>query len=134
MQEKSIFKQWWFWMLLIGIFSILVAALLHLGLKENTQWVWIIFGIGALLAVLGIIFALVSYFTQPRCVVANTKTDTFGCENVNMNKMSTQIPTPIPVVSPGCSPMRQPSMATQNLPQAQRGFMSTSNDLSALAP
>ena len=55
--------QIWLWLVIIGILLILLAAIFHLAFKENTGWVWWIFVGGAVLAVLGIILAIV--FTYP---------------------------------------------------------------------
>ena len=148
MKERSIFSYWWFWALLVGVLLILLAAILHLAFKENTQWVWWIFAAGALLSILGIIFAFVSYFHQPRCVPTTTEETTekqFGCNKVSnypseQYSNNEQYSSPSnneyssAMSSPVYSPIGTPSAATHNLPQAQRGFVTSANELSSLAP
>lgn len=138
MKERSIFSYYWFWLLIVGVLLILLAAILHLGLKENTNWVWWIFVVGAVLAVLGIILSVVSYYNEPACVVEPVESADFDCDDI-MNS-SPQYNTTIPISktaelsSPIYSPIGTPSKSTLNLPQVQRGFTTTGSELSSLAP
>ena len=125
MKERSIFSYWWFWLLIIGTLLILLAALFHLGFKDNTQWVWWIFAGGVLLAVIGIIFAFISYYTEPKC----TPVKTGECPKIVPSSLP-QSDCPYAVHSP----IPTPSVATTNFPQAQRGFTATNLELSSLAP
>lgn len=144
MKERSIFSYWWFWILIVGILLILLAALLHLGLKENTTWVWWIFVAGAVLAVLGIILAVVAYYNQPKCIVTEPEsaivTEDHGCSRISDNYPQSSLEKSyIPISdnemgSPVYSPIGTPSRSSINIPQAQRGFSTTSSGLSSLAP
>ena len=136
MMQQSIFSYVWFWFLIVGVLLILLAALLHLGLKEDTTWVWWIFVAGAALALLGIIFAIVSYFNSPRCIVAEpTSTEEFGCDNLYESKESfIPISQSAELNSPVYSPIGTPSRSTLNIQQTQRGFTTTGSELSSLAP
>ncbi len=139
MQQPSIISYFWFWILIIGILLILLAALLHLGLKKNTGWVWWIFIAGAVLAVLGIILAIVSYYNT-KCVVVQPSpiTEDFGCNNfspeTSVNESYIPLSSEAPVQSPVYSPMGTPSRSTLNMLQTQRGFATSSSELSRLAP
>lgn len=145
MKERSIFSYFWFWLLIIGIVLILLAAILHLAFKENTHWVWWIFAAGALLAVLGIIFAAVSYFQEPKCVPGEiVESECPKVWDASPRSASSLAQSYIPVSetqvsmkspkSPIYSPIGTPTQANLNLPQAQRGFTTTGNELSTLAP
>ena len=58
---KDITMSFWFWLLIIGIFLILAAALLAGGLKEANGWVWGFFIAGIIISILGIILAIVEW-------------------------------------------------------------------------
>lgn len=121
MQPQSIFSYWWFWLMIIGLILILLAAVLHLTIKDNTQWVWWIFAAGALLVLIGIVLWFVSYFNQPTCGVTEEKES--SCPKV----------VPMPEDGP-YTPKMDISMSNINLPQAQRGFTTSATEISALAP
>lgn len=131
MKEPSIFSQWWFWLLIIGIILLLVAAFLHLGLKENTEWAWWIFIAGAVLAVIGIIGSFVVLARSPKCTeyVAAASSDASSsaavAETKPLESSSIQAPAEYQISTP--------SYTDLNFPQAERGFTATSQSLDSLA-
>ena len=140
---KNVTSSFWFWLLIIGIFLILFAALIAGGMKETNNWVWGLFVVGAVFAVLGIIFAIVEWscldtsqyvncpeLNKDECPYANITSSPYS--NVTSN-----------VTSPGSlsfeksvsySPIGTPTKVNMNVPQAQRGFATTDKTISSLAP
>lgn len=54
-QNDSIFTQLWFWMVVIGIILLIIAAIDYAVRREARWWTWALVGIGAALTFLGII-------------------------------------------------------------------------------
>lgn len=109
---KNLTQNFWFWLLITGIFLILVAALLTAGLKESNGWIWAIFILGLILSVWGIVLG-----------VQNS-------EKIQTNILSPGVYTksPEPVEAPVLS---KPKI---NIPQSQRGFTASPLSLSSLGP
>ena len=120
---KHVTQSFWFWLLIIGIFLILLAALLGGGLKDVNGWIWAIFIAGAVLAILGIIFGIVAWAKAEPCDMRNDKS----------SKM-TPVESRSDHLSSPSSPIGTPTRVTSNVPQSQRGFATTNLNLSALSP
>ena len=120
---KHATQSYWFWLLILGVFLILLASLIAGGRKEVNGWIWGIFIAGAVLAILGIIFAIVAWSRATPCYVEP------ACDVVNS-------PSQFVPSSPSSliSPMGTPTRISSNVPQAQRGFSTTNLDLSQLSP
>jgi MFS family permease len=144
---RSIFASFWFWLLIISLITIIIAALIVAANKKTTNWSWALFTIGIVLAVLAIIFGLIEAFWVPSCGKKKIECPPLvyqdECQFDRMNACnspkitSCNSPTIMSprMMSPSCnSPTCYPSRANINLPQAQRGFIATSNNLSSLAP
>lgn len=54
-QNDSIFTQLWFWMVVIGIILLIVAAIDYAVRREARWWTWALVGVGSALTFLGII-------------------------------------------------------------------------------
>lgn len=164
MKQKSILSTFWFWLLIIGLLLILTALLIGGGMKKITGWVWVIFIIGAVLAVLGIIFAIYEWFSIQNCVEKVVEqscsknvaeTNPISPVNYYERKVSSPMRQITPIRSPEIStmrtnevpqirkietsqipssPIKTPSVVKSNVPQAQRGFATTSMDISSLSP
>jgi len=52
---ESIFTQLWFWMIVIGIILLIIAAIDYAARREARWWTWTLLGIGAGMVILGII-------------------------------------------------------------------------------
>lgn len=146
--SKSIFASYWFWLLAIGIIIILVAALIRTGVHENNGWIWWIFVIGLILALLGIVFGIVTWMNDCEVVTHDT------LYTANHVAPHVHVEPAVPVIVPSypstpvaavnstipyqrselASPVRAPSQISVNMPQAQRGFTATETDLASLAP
>ena len=124
----SVVKSFWFWLLIIGMALILTSILIAGGMKEMKGWTWIIFVVGAVLAVLGIIFGFVAWSKHKPCVenssetVCSTQIEDCGCDTNSPSYSYSNKTTP------------QITKVSMNVPQAQRGFSATSVNLSSLAP
>jgi Na+/melibiose symporter-like transporter len=162
---KSILTSFWFWLFIIGIALILLAALIGGGMKKVTGWIWALFIVGVVLALLGVIFAFVAIRNAKPCVeernelpcpnLYSTSGEPIGCplakksQNYNYaspnvvnspNNINNAAVSPNKVNSPNkansaaVSPLGTPTLVSSNIPQAQRGFATTSLNISALAP
>jgi MFS family permease len=142
MKQKSILSTFWFWLLIIGLLLILIALLIGGGMKKITGWVWAIFIIGAVLAVLGIIFAIYEWFAIQPCQIKQEYSCPETIPEVETPCSKVQVETPkiekryVKSTSfiPPNSPLKTPTKIQTNVPQAQRGFSTTSVDLSSIAP
>nr|QBK90431.1 MAG: uncharacterized protein LCPAC103_01120 [Pithovirus LCPAC103] len=54
-QNESIFVQLWFWMIVIGVILLIIAAIDYAARRQARWWTWVLIGIGAGLVTLGII-------------------------------------------------------------------------------
>lgn len=54
-QNESIFVQLWFWMIVIGVILLIIAAIEYAARREARWWTWVLVGVGAGLVALGII-------------------------------------------------------------------------------
>ena len=130
---KHATQSYWFWLLILGVFLILLAALIGGGKKEVNGWIWGIFIAGAVLSILGIIFAIVAWsratpcYVEPACDVASSPSR--FVPNSPVSTINTKLAT-----SSSFSPMGTPTRIASNIPQAQRGFSTTNLDLSQLSP
>ena len=120
----SVIKSFWFWLLIIGVALILTSILIAGGMKEMKGWTWGIFIVGCVLSILGIIFGFVAWSKYKPCQenVENTKVEDCGC----------QVESPSYSFSNHATP--EITKVSMNIPQAQRGFSTTSMNLSSLAP
>ena len=124
----SIIKSFWFWLLIIGVLLILTAILIAGGIKQMHGWTWGLFVVGCVLAILGIIFGFIAWYRYKPCPVEEEETcpkviDGCGCE-----AESEYVTTPV------SSRIGTPTVVTTNIPQAKRGFATTSLTLDNLAP
>lgn len=128
----SIIDSFWFWLFVAGLLLILTSILIGGSLDEMKGWIWVLFIVGCVFVVLGIIFAIVfmlknkdqevqipsEYIQSP--VVLKISNDSFQ--------------SPAKPLEVSMSPLGTPTKVSTNLPQAKRGFASTLVDLSSLAP
>ena len=142
MKQKSVISSFWFWLLIVGILLILIAAMLSGGLREVNGWIWGIFIAGVIFSILGVIFALISWSKT-----INTDSS-HKSENIHSSYSSPSYSSPSysspSYSSPSCSssnynspipsPIGTPTPVNYNIPQAHRGFASTNLNLSSLAP
>ena len=133
----QVVESFWFWLVIIGLLLILTAIIIGGGMREIKGWTWGIFIVGAVLGLLGVIFAIITWSRY------TPKTLDCGDKPVKMTITSplasrTVIPEASPIYSTPTSayssPIGTPSKVTTNIPQAKRGFTATSSDLSVLAP
>ena len=54
-QNESIFVQLWFWMIVIGVILLIIAAIAYAATREARWWTWVLVGVGAGMVALGII-------------------------------------------------------------------------------
>jgi MFS family permease len=155
---KSAFNSYWFWILLLGLLLILIGALIAGGTKEFSGWVWGLFITGIIIAIIGIILGIVewnkteSYINILPCPkIVGIEENTSCNRNYSQPIISSYQHYPTfqnsqnfvqnsPQFSPQLnsiqtsSPLSTPTKVTTNIPQAQRGFSTTSLNLSALSP
>ncbi len=117
---KSLIGSFWFWLFLIGILLILTSLIIGGGMKKIAGWNWAIFVVGLVFSVLAIIFALYECFKVP--------------EVTYEEKVTTTTTTTTPIINSPQSPFKSPTYINSNIPQAQRGFATTSSELSSLEP
>jgi len=137
----QVINSFWFWLVIIGLLLILTAILIGGGMKEIKGWTWAIFILGAVLGLLGIIFAIIAWSKYTPC--GNECGDLSACDKpIKMTITSplvskTNTPMNSPIYSnPGSafsSPIGTPTKVTTNIPQAKRGFTASSLELSSLS-
>lgn len=127
---KQVTSSFWFWLLILGAFLILLAALLGGGLKEINGWVGALFITGIVLTVLGIIFAIVAWvsFKPTEC----SKKEKTSCPYSSSPSNSTFVSSS--GMSQTMSPIGTPTKSSYNIPQSRRGFATTDANISSLAP
>lgn len=140
-QNDSIFTQLWFWMIVVGVILLIIAAIDYAVRREARWWTWTLVGIGAGLVVLGIILGALyanrrpSYphasYQQPGCNQPRFNQQPpvpqcgqqFAPQGVPQQPMPivsgtqvapTILPTPgAPVANTGVTSMNTPVLATQ---------------------
>ena len=142
----SVIKSFWFWLLLIGMVAILASILIAGGMKEMKGWTWGFFVIGCVLALLGIIFGLIAWSRHVPCVQKTEETcsatiDSCGCDaspvSENLDSSSPAYVSPYSSSYVSSSPAGSsylPKRVVSNAPQTERGFSTSSLNLSSLAP
>lgn len=143
---KDITSNFWFWLLIFSLLLILISALMNDKIEMFSEnWKRIFFIIGAILAVLAIVFLLINWSSFSDNF---EKTDTI--EDYNFNFSPDYSPDYSPDLSAtslpnstssadfsslsAASPVKSPTRVTSNIAQAQRGFTSTKDSISSLAP
>ena len=139
----SIIKSFWFWLVIIGLLLILTAILIGGGMKEIKGWTWAIFIVGAVLGLLGIIFAIIAWSRYVPCKTScsdmksphesSFSSPVYSSTNVSPSSLYSS-PNISPYSSTNVSPLGTPTRVSVNLPQAKRGFSTTPFELSSLAP
>ena len=139
----SVFKSYWFWLLVVGLLIVILAALFTSGFQQDNGWVWWIFALGIVLIVLGIIFGLATWYgNKKECSLHNENMDNNldnldgKIDNSKSKVVTPATPLPMPSApsSPVTSPLKSPTRVTINMPQVQKGFLSTTDNLATLAP
>ena len=128
---NSIINSFWFWLLIIGILIVLTAVLIAGGMKKMHGWTWGIFIVGCVLAIMGIIFGLIAWKRNVPCKEEILCSKIEGCEESPYFPMSSSSPMSS---NPLSSRIGTPTLVTTNIPQAKRGFATTSLTLNNLAP
>jgi len=177
MRQKSLLVSFWFWLLILGLILILTALLIGGGMKKINGWVWAIFIVGAVFALLGILFAIYEWFRVPQCKTlidekisscneiklsekeirnssypnyANYANEFVDSNYPNYSNEGTNCPssfgetdveifdkTPVKIETRKIlkdSPLKSPTKLDLNIPQLQRGFTTSTSEISSLAP
>lgn len=153
---KSTFQSFWFWILLLGLLLILIGALIAGGTKQFSGWVWGLFIVGIVMALIGLLIGILSWNSNKNIgnvlpcpkITEMQVNEGPGCnspsrlENSYIPNLSTNtsLNTKSPSINENLSrnisssPPMVPTKVSTNIPQAQRGFATTSLNLSALSP
>ena len=92
---KNVTSSFWFWLLILGIFLILFAAILAGGLQETNNWVWGLFVVGSILAVLGIIFAMIAWLNVRPCEIEVKSPEITDSPYLLSNSIGYNSPSPL---------------------------------------
>ena len=122
----SVIRSFWFWLLIIGVALILTAILIAGGMKEMKGWTWGIFVVGCVLAILGVIFGFIAWSKYTPCKQNEV------IEHSKVEECSYNTPSPHYSYSNQTTP--EFTKVPTNIPQAKKGFSTTTMNLSSLAP
>jgi len=132
-QNESIFVQIWFWMIVIGVILLIIAAIDYAARREARWWTWVLVGVGAGMVTLGIILGAFyanrrpSYprYQQPQmmyrpgCATGTVTTappvQYVQPQMVQPMQVTSAVPQTIP--TPGATvPVQTPSATTYGMP------------------
>lgn len=142
----QVINSFWFWLIIIGLLLILIAILIGGGMEEINSWTWAVFILGAVLGLLGIIFAIITwsryvplkneYISSP--IASSVESLHSPKSHLHSSPFQSHLQSPKShLQSPkSCysSPIGTPTKVTTNIPQAKRGFTASVIELSSLAP
>jgi len=132
-QNESIFVQLWFWMIVIGVILLIIAAIDYAARREARWWTWVLVGVGAGMVALGIILGAFyanrrpSYprYTQPQMMMrpgcaAGTVTTAPPVQYAQpqvVQPMQVMAAPPQTIPTPGATvPVQTPSATTYGMP------------------
>lgn len=129
----------WFWFIVIGLLLMIVAALVSGGMNQTTGWTWAVFVVGAVLALIGFIWGIICWVQgNSQC---GLKGKDCGGDYPGLPENITYVPqthidlrSPVPQTQIYVDSPNPIAIQTNNIPQSQRGFTTTSLNLSSLAP
>ena len=140
---------WSIWLLILGIFLMVLAGILAGGMQETTGGMWVLFAVGLILTLVCLVWILIDWSKDVEIDRTSTTQATyFSTGNVVVPYVPSPVlvtPTEVAVMPPIAtyaqpilpqynSPIGIPSKTAMNIPQAQRGFTSTNMQLSSLSP
>ena len=139
----------WFWLLIIGIFLVILAGLLSGCMNETHGWMWGLFVVGVIFILIALVIALIGFVKNLKINVTETHVSPYYASSMNTNSLNRSSAYEPNLVTSGdnnksvyaslpvsrtVSPMATPSRSVINIPQAQRGFTATNIQISSLSP